>query len=840
MSRPAIIASASELLGIWPDLDDVAVVGLDLRDAPLDWSAARVRSHDVPGLPAPRRRERPARARGAVVLSRFRDAAVRAVPSGPLHLRRAHGGPRARRSRDARCADRRVVHRLVDVAARRRRSARCTTRRSMRRSPASSTAAESSASWAGTRSLATPIGTGRVAELGRALTRAGFTVATGGGPGVMEAANLGAWMAPSPTTRLDDALAILACAPDAAARSPTPTCRPRSTSGIGGRTAARVSACRRGCISTSRPPASRRTSRSTSRTASAKTACSRSHAPASCTRPAAPAPNRRSSPTPRRTASRSTRCAARWSSSAATSSTTQHPELLAAVRRQAGTFGVARPRSPCADKPDEAVAFIARARPGRRRARAASSAAASIRRSDHAVADRPRARTALALRGSLRAHPGRVRGPGRVSPEVDAEAAAVASARSGAAARRARPPIGSTRATCRSSRSIRRNPGPRPGVPRRTHARTAIRVRYAIADVAAFVAPGGALDRESFVRGVTLYLPDGRAPMLPNQLGEGAASLLPDEERPALLWTIDLDATGATTSARLERATVRSRARLDYPSVQADARPRRRRRAARPPARDRRASTRSRSRTRWHQPRPPHAGSDRRRRGRVPRSSTRRPLPVEAWNAQISLLAGMEAARIMVDAGVGILRTLPPPPAAAHRPPAPHRPRARRRVARGRASWADVVRGLDRTRPDDAAFLIQAAHVLRGAGYAKLDAVEHCRRGAGADPRRRRRAVRARDRAVAPPRRPLRERDRARALRGCGAARLGRGRARRARHDDGTAMPRGAQRSSAPWSTRSSARCSAPRSAHGSTASSSTRTPTASSSSCDDPPSSRR
>ena len=94
------------------------------------------------------------------------------------------------------------------------------------------------------------------------------------------------------------------------------------------------------------------------------------------------------------------------------------------------------------------------------------------------------------------------------------------------------------------------------------------RVRYAIADVAAFVAPGSALDRESFARGVTLYLPDGRAPMVPNQLGEGAASLLPDDDRAALLWTIDLDETGASTAARLERATVRSRAKLDYGGVQ--------------------------------------------------------------------------------------------------------------------------------------------------------------------------------------------------------------------------------------------------------------------------------
>ena len=44
MSRTAIIASSSELVGIWPDLDDVAVIGVDLRVAQLDWSAARVRS----------------------------------------------------------------------------------------------------------------------------------------------------------------------------------------------------------------------------------------------------------------------------------------------------------------------------------------------------------------------------------------------------------------------------------------------------------------------------------------------------------------------------------------------------------------------------------------------------------------------------------------------------------------------------------------------------------------------------------------------------------------------------------------------------------------------------
>ena len=70
----AIIASASELLGIWPDLDDVAVIGLDLRDAQLDWSAARVRSTLFLGCLLPDGESDRLGARGAVVLSGFRDA----------------------------------------------------------------------------------------------------------------------------------------------------------------------------------------------------------------------------------------------------------------------------------------------------------------------------------------------------------------------------------------------------------------------------------------------------------------------------------------------------------------------------------------------------------------------------------------------------------------------------------------------------------------------------------------------------------------------------------------------------------------------------------------------
>ena len=69
-------------------------------------------------------------------------------------------------------------------------------------------------------------------------------------------------------------------------------------------------------------------------------------------------------------------------------------------------------------------------------------------------------------------------------------------------------------------------------------------VRYAIADVPGFVAPGGAVDDEARLRGQTLYLADGTLPLHPRALSEDRASLLPDVDRPALVWTFALDAEG--------------------------------------------------------------------------------------------------------------------------------------------------------------------------------------------------------------------------------------------------------------------------------------------------------
>lgn len=70
------------------------------------------------------------------------------------------------------------------------------------------------------------------------------------------------------------------------------------------------------------------------------------------------------------------------------------------------------------------------------------------------------------------------------------------------------------------------------------------RVQYAIADVAAFVDPGSALDQAVNTRGQTFYFPDTRIGLHPPILSEGAASLLPGQIRPAVVWTIDLSADG--------------------------------------------------------------------------------------------------------------------------------------------------------------------------------------------------------------------------------------------------------------------------------------------------------
>lgn len=242
-------------------------------------------------------------------------------------------------------------------------------------------------------------------------------------------------------------------------------------------------------------------------------------------------------------------------------------------------------------------------------------------------------------------------------------------------------------------------------------------IRYAIADVPSFVIPGGALDDAARARGETLYAADGTIPLHPRALSEDRASLLPDVDRPALVWTFALDADGATTGTRLERALIRSRAKLDYVAVQADLDAGRDGPAALLPeiGRLRLAQEAARGGASLNLPdEEVMRGAD-----GAYAIERRSPLPVEDWNAQLSLMTGMAAAQLMLQAKVGILRTMPQPDDAAF---AAFR---RQTEALGRpwtsGRYGDYLRGLDREDPAALSVLEAAASLFRGAGYAAFD-----------------------------------------------------------------------------------------------------------------------
>jgi exoribonuclease R len=280
-----------------------------------------------------------------------------------------------------------------------------------------------------------------------------------------------------------------------------------------------------------------------------------------------------------------------------------------------------------------------------------------------------------------------------------------------------------------------------------------MRVRYAIADVPAFVRPGGAVDREARERGQTLYAPDGRVPLHPTVISEDAASLLEGRVRAAYVWTFDLDAAANVTDVTLERARVRSRKQYSYTEVQA---------AIDPHWHDRDAASR---RPGTGQPGPTGTADAslqllkefglkrielERERGGASLNRPdeevvleagryelvrRSPLPVEEWNAQVSLMTGMQAAGIMLGGGVGILRTMPEPQPEVLE-------QFRRQVAALGCPWpegqpyGEYLRSIRRDDPRGLAAIHAATTLFRGAGYTAFDGStpEHSMQAAVAAP----------------------------------------------------------------------------------------------------------
>lgn len=242
------------------------------------------------------------------------------------------------------------------------------------------------------------------------------------------------------------------------------------------------------------------------------------------------------------------------------------------------------------------------------------------------------------------------------------------------------------------------------------------RVFYAIADLAAFVEPGGAIDAEARRRGTTIYAADGRIPLHPTSISEGAASLLAGEERGAHVWEFALDGGGHVTSATVRRARVRSRRQWSYQEAHDAVATEPMFGMLRDVGEARLAVESERGGASLAIPEifvAPTDGGGYRLEPRVLR-------PIEAWNAQLSLMTGMEAARLMLDGGVGILRTMPAaePDAIA---------RFRRQTTALGTPWredehyGDYLRRLTDTDPRQLAIRHAAASLFRGATYRAFD-----------------------------------------------------------------------------------------------------------------------
>ena len=240
-------------------------------------------------------------------------------------------------------------------------------------------------------------------------------------------------------------------------------------------------------------------------------------------------------------------------------------------------------------------------------------------------------------------------------------------------------------------------------------------VHYAIADVAAWVEPGSPIAEEAWVRGQTMYAPSAKVPLHPAALSEGAASLLADGvARPAMVWTHRLDASGSLLGSTLERAMVLNSSKLSYEDIDQQLASGTASATAELLAEVgalRVAIEVERGGINLNLPDQEIVAT-----GNTWELQFRTTLDVEEWNAQVSLMTGIAAAHMMVDGGVGILRTLPPAHDSAV---------ARlRRIAKSlHVEWPrdveypDFVRALDPANPRELAVIVKCTTLFRGAGY---------------------------------------------------------------------------------------------------------------------------
>ena len=234
-----------------------------------------------------------------------------------------------------------------------------------------------------------------------------------------------------------------------------------------------------------------------------------------------------------------------------------------------------------------------------------------------------------------------------------------------------------------------------------------ILLHYAIADVGWFVSPGGAIDREAWVRGTSYYLPDGKVPLYPPVLCDGAASLLPDDERAAIIFTVRVDPAGEAKLDGVKRARIWSRAKLAYETVREEELPvgfvELTRRVD--------AAEQARGAARVEPPEQEVVEQD---------GCFQLQLRPQSWaeqkNAALSLATNLAVAEALLQAKTGLFRTMGEPQDWAVRR-LRHTARALGLEWPKRESLQQLERRLDQARPADAAMMLAIRRASPAAGY---------------------------------------------------------------------------------------------------------------------------
>lgn len=237
-------------------------------------------------------------------------------------------------------------------------------------------------------------------------------------------------------------------------------------------------------------------------------------------------------------------------------------------------------------------------------------------------------------------------------------------------------------------------------------------LHYAIADVGHFVHPGDVLDQEAWRRGVTVYLPDEKAPLYPAALSEGAASLLPDGPRPAVVFLVRVAPDGAVVLDGVERAVIRSRAKLAYDAVRSD---------QLPPGFDELSARIARAEEARGAPRVDFPEQEVHLDGDHVRLVVRPRLASEERNAGMSLATNLAVADALHAAGTGLFRVMADPPERSIGR-LRHSARALGLDWPGDVDLATFQRSLDHDDPRAAAFLIAVRRSSGGATYEPFQA----------------------------------------------------------------------------------------------------------------------